>query len=126
MQLFGYGNNIFYARKILIQQVLFIFETKHYHHLRITISLFFSQTGSSIYSRLTLNNAWTCTSVTCNGKINFLASSLGTTYTGWRIFLWPGTGLSTSTDWYGLGMNSYTMIYNGPTGAKHSFQINGT
>ena len=37
---------------------------------------------------------------------------------------WSGT--PTSTDWYGLGMNSYTMLYNGPTSAKHSFQINGT
>ena len=37
-----------------------------------------------------------------------------------------GRGTPTSTDWYGLGVNNYTMLYNGPTSAKHSFQINGT
>ena len=53
-------------------------------------------------------------------------SSLGTTYTGAKIVLRPGGTLSTSTDWYGLGMNNYTMLYNAPTSAKHSFQMNGT
>ena len=46
-------------------------------------------------------------------------------YTGGKIILWPGTTLSTSTDWYGFGMNGNTLVYNVPSGMKHSFQING-
>ena len=41
-------------------------------------------------------------------------NSLSTAYNGAKIILWPGGMLSTSTDWYGLGMNSYTMLYNQP------------
>ena len=63
--------------------------------------------------------------LTCYNKLIFSNSVLGTNYTGSRIILWPGSGTPTSTDWYSLGMNSYTMLYNGPTSAKHSFQING-
>ena len=52
--------------------------------------------------------------ITCNTRINFPVGSLGTTYVGSRIILWPGTGLSSSTDWYGLGMNSVTTVCNVP------------
>ena len=38
----------------------------------------------------------------------------------------PGTGLPTSTDWYGFGMNVATLMYNIPSGTKHLFQTNGT
>ena len=37
----------------------------------------------------------------------------------------PGPGLSMSTDWYVLGMNSSKLVCNAPTGTKHSFQSNG-
>jgi hypothetical protein len=62
-----------------------------------------------------------------NGIIYFYSNTnLATTYTGARIVLWPGSGFSTSTDWYGLGMNSGQMVYNVPSGQTHSFQVNGT
>jgi len=62
-----------------------------------------------------------------NGLLYFNSNSnLATTYAGARVVLYPGGGLSTSTDWYGLGMNSYILVYNAPTGARHSFQVNGT
>ena len=34
-----------------------------------------------------------------HGKINFPIGLLGTNYSESRIILWPGIGLSTSTDW---------------------------
>jgi len=65
--------------------------------------------------------------MTGNGLVYFNANSnLATTYTGARIVLWPGSGTPTSTDWYGLGMNGYTLIYNVVSSAIHSFQVNGT
>ena len=53
-------------------------------------------------------------------------SDLSTTYSGARVVLWPGGGLSTSTDWYGFGINGNTLVYNVPTSSIHSFQVNGT
>ena len=64
-----------------------------------------------------------------NGLLYFYGNSnnnLATTYAGARVVLFPGSGLSTSTDWYGLGMNGNTLVYNAPSTARHSFQINGT
>ena len=90
------------------------------------ILLFLSQAGSNINSSLTLNNALTCTNITTNNRIKFPTGSLGTNYSGCKICLWPGGGLSTSMDWYGFGMNDNTLVYNVPSGMKHSFQINGT
>ena len=66
----------------------------------------FSQAASVINSSLTLNNALTCTNLTCNGRINFPVGSLGTNYSG----LWPDSGTPTSTDWYGFGMNNATLV----------------
>ena len=57
---------------------------------------------------------------------NTSITNLATTYTGARIVLWPGSGISTSTDWYGFGMNSGQMVQNVPSGQTHSFQVNGT
>ena len=39
--------------------------------------------------------------------------------------MWPGGGLSTSTDWYRFGMNN-TGINNAPSSCLHSFQVKGT
>ena len=39
--------------------------------------------------------------------------------------LWPGSGASSATDWYGFGMNSGQPVYNVPSGTTHSFQVNG-
>ena len=71
-----------------------------------------------------INAAFNLTNVM--NTIIFNYNALGTTYSGAKIVLWPGGTLNTSTDWYGFGMNSYTLVYNAPTSAKHSFQINGT
>ena len=48
--------------------------------------------------------------------------SLGTTTTGTRINLWPG---STTTDWYGLGMAASKLVYNTPAASSHVFQTEG-
>ena len=46
-----------------------------------------------------------------NGLVYFNSNSnLATTYAGTRLVLWPGVGLLTSMDWYGLGMNGNTLI----------------
>ena len=61
-----------------------------------------------------------------NGIIYFYSNSnLATTYAGARIVLWPGSGTSSSTDWYGFGMNGGQLVYNVPSGQAHSFQVNG-
>ena len=96
----------------------------------INASIVNSQSNLLNITNLSANNAsfsiTNISTLTCYNKLIFSNSVLGTNYTGSRIILWPGSGTPTSTDWYGLGMNSYTMLYNGPTSAKHSFQINGT
>ena len=48
---------------------------------------------------------------------------LGTDTSGARLILYPGTG---TLDWYGLGMNSYTMVYNVPGLSFHKFYSAGT
>ena len=47
---------------------------------------------------------------------------MGTTTTGARINLWPG---STTTDWYGLGMAASKLVYNVPAASNHVFQTEG-
>ena len=63
-----------------------------------------------------------------NGLLYFYSNAnlAMTYYTGARIVLWPGTGTPTSTDWYGLGMNGNTLVYNVPSSCNHLFQVNGT
>ena len=48
---------------------------------------------------------------------------LGTDTMGARLILYPGTG---TLDWYGLGINSYTMVYNVPGLSFHKFYSAGT
>ena len=61
-----------------------------------------------------------------NGIIYFYSNSnLATKYAGARIVLWPGSGTSSSCDWYGFGMNAAQLVYNVPSGQIHSFQVNG-
>ena len=62
-----------------------------------------------------------------SNKINFLVlNSLGTTFTGAQVVLWPGGTLYSLTDWCGSGIKAGKILYNAPINAKHSFQINGT
>ena len=54
-----------------------------------------------------------CVNSTFSGSLT-VTNNLSATnfYTGARVILWPGTRLPTSTDWYGLGMNGGTLVYN--------------
>ena len=63
------------------------------------------------------------TGATLTGVLTFANTmSLGTTTTGSRIILYPG---STTTDWYGLGMAASKLVYNTPAAANHVFQTEG-
>ena len=65
----------------------------------------------------------TTAGATFTGVITFPSTmSLGTTTTGTRINLWPG---STTTDWYGLGMAASKLVYNTPVASSHVFQTEG-
>ena len=48
---------------------------------------------------------------------------LGTDTTENRLIRYPGTG---TVDWYGLGMNSYTLVYNVSGGSTYNFYSAGT
>ena len=55
---------------------------------------------------------------TSTGLITFANSmGLGTDLSAARMVLWPGTG----NEWYGFGMNAYTLNYNVPASATHKF-----
>ena len=90
MQLFGYGNNIFLCTSNSNSTGYIYFRNKTVSPFPCTYNNFASFSHGSSYSNssLVLNNALMCTNITCNGKINFSTSSLGTTYTGSRIILW--------------------------------------
>ena len=65
-------------------------------------------TGYVTFTSLTTTLAGYATIANNTSTITFANTmSLGTDTTGARLILYPGTG---TVDWYGLGMNSYTMI----------------
>ena len=60
---------------------------------------------------------------TSTGVITFANSmGLGTDLSAARMVLYPGTG----NEWYGFGMNSYTLNYNVITADTHKFYCKST
>ena len=99
------------------------------NHLSVTNRTCTNLTCANLYSFINTSIITQCINYN-SSVVNFINTSivnlqsnlLGTAYYGARIILWPGGTLSTSTDWYGLGVNNGTILYHAPTSAKHLFQ----
>ena len=66
MQLFGYGNNIYLATSNSNSTGSIYFRNQTLSPFTYNDFATFSQAGSNINSSLVLNNALTCTNITCN------------------------------------------------------------